>query len=300
MKIKDYPVTTELSAEDALVIESEDEGTKQTSVETVTGHVREEIGLVENTDKIYEHATTYRGGKNLGSSFTNAQKEAISSGTFDDMYIGDYWLYDDVKWRIVDINYPIYYKGNHIVVMPDTTIGKCAMNSSGQYNVDGWINGGYLNSIPRTSGLTLATSKLKALFGNDHLIKYGWYLTNTIWTANLYLQTPIASGSIWNDSLCVELPSVVHIYGCSCLGSSQNAWDQGGVLVNDAGCPQFKLFEKVPKLRPSDMTFWLRDGGPSSSTSKKPNYLIGGDAVSYSQYSEQRGLRPFVLVKGSE
>ena len=37
------------------------------------------------------HNSIYR-GKNLGSSVTQEQWNAIEAGTFDDLYIGDYWV----------------------------------------------------------------------------------------------------------------------------------------------------------------------------------------------------------------
>ena len=44
-------------------------------------------------------------GKCLGETPTDEQYAAIAAGTFDDMFIGDYWLKDGVYYRILDINY---------------------------------------------------------------------------------------------------------------------------------------------------------------------------------------------------
>ena len=49
------------------------------------------------------HRNIFR-GKNLGSAVTEEQKTAIQSGTFDDLFVGDYWEIDGVKWRIVDMD----------------------------------------------------------------------------------------------------------------------------------------------------------------------------------------------------
>ena len=45
-------------------------------------------------------------GKNLGRTLTSAQKAAIRNGTFDGMWLGDYWQYNDnsCKWIIVDFD----------------------------------------------------------------------------------------------------------------------------------------------------------------------------------------------------
>lgn len=45
------------------------------------------------------HNAIYR-GKSLGSTVTTAQYAAIKAGTFDDLYIGDYWT-------IGGVNYPV-------------------------------------------------------------------------------------------------------------------------------------------------------------------------------------------------
>ena len=44
-------------------------------------------------------------GKNLGSEFTSAQLNAIKSGKFDGIGIGDYWTSGSRKWMVVHLNY---------------------------------------------------------------------------------------------------------------------------------------------------------------------------------------------------
>ena len=50
------------------------------------------------------HNSVYRGA-NLGTSVTSAQWAAIQAGTFDDMYIGDYWVIGGVTYRITAFDY---------------------------------------------------------------------------------------------------------------------------------------------------------------------------------------------------
>lgn len=83
------------------------------------------------------HRDVFR-GKHLGNAYTPAQKAAVENGSFDDLYVGDYWEINGVKWRIADMN---YYKGrgpvvfaplpnprddrvsrNHLVVIPDRSL----------------------------------------------------------------------------------------------------------------------------------------------------------------------------------
>ena len=44
-------------------------------------------------------------GKYLGDSYTADQKAAIAAGTFEDLYIGDYWTIDGVNYRIAAFDY---------------------------------------------------------------------------------------------------------------------------------------------------------------------------------------------------
>ena len=68
------------------------------------------------------HNSIYR-GKSLGTSVTEAQYTQIANGTFDDMFIGDYWTIGGTDWVICDFDY--YYRcgetdisKHHVVMMP--------------------------------------------------------------------------------------------------------------------------------------------------------------------------------------
>lgn len=78
------------------------------------------------------HNSIYR-GKWLGISPTQNQYQAIFNGTFDDLYVGDFWSEDPddpskTRWRIAGFNY-YYGTGNtttvltnHAVIIPDTPL----------------------------------------------------------------------------------------------------------------------------------------------------------------------------------
>ena len=52
------------------------------------------------------HNSIFR-GKNLGTSYTAAQSSQVTAGTFDDLFVGDYWVINGVYWRIEDFD-PYY------------------------------------------------------------------------------------------------------------------------------------------------------------------------------------------------
>ena len=90
------------------------------------------------------HNAIYR-GKNLGTAVTTAQYNAIKAGTFDDLYIGDYWVINGVNWRIAAFDY--YYRcgdtdltTHHAVIVPDSSLYNHVMNDT---NI---TEGGYVGS----------------------------------------------------------------------------------------------------------------------------------------------------------
>lgn len=108
------------------------------------------------------HNAIYR-GKNLGTSVTAAQYAAIADGTFKDLFIGDYWVIDGVRWYIAHID---YYKNvrakkiHHLLIVPGGTIGSAQMNSTATT-----ING-YWGSEMRSTNILPALEKIKGIFGN--------------------------------------------------------------------------------------------------------------------------------------
>lgn len=83
---------------------------------------------LEKYDVLSYKRSTVRGA-NLGSTFTAEQRQAIKDGSFDGLYLGDYWVHQGVNWRIVDFDYwlgrqetenpNVRVDKHHIVIMPD-------------------------------------------------------------------------------------------------------------------------------------------------------------------------------------
>ena len=53
--------------------------------------ILDEIGKAQGTQGAATLHNSYYRGKNLGSNITEAQSAAIRAGTFEDLYLGDYW-----------------------------------------------------------------------------------------------------------------------------------------------------------------------------------------------------------------
>ena len=98
-------------------------------------------------------------GKSLGGSLTSAQSAAITGGTFADLFLGDYWTINGVRWRIM--GFDVFWecgdnslRSHHVVVVPDTNLYKCKWNETAN-TTDGGPNG----------GIGYAGSFVRAIFG---------------------------------------------------------------------------------------------------------------------------------------
>lgn len=202
------------------------------------------------------HNAIYR-GKSLGSTVTTAQYAAIKAGTFDDLYIGDYWTIGGVNYRIAAFD---YYLNNgdtnctthHVVIVPDTCLYNAQMHntSSGGYEA-GAANttvGGYVGSDMYKSNLEQAKTTIKSAF-SGHVLKHRIYLTNAVANGR-------ASGGAWCDSE-VDLMCEQMVYGS---GIFSPVSDGSNVPTNyRVEKSQLPLFQHEPSRICNRTTWWLRD-----------------------------------------
>lgn len=241
-------------------------------VEVVNEHLAEfETLLSENA---IMHNNIYR-GKYLGSSVTPEQYQAISSGTFEDLYIGDYWSINGVNYRIAGFDY-YYITGDtvctthHAVIVPDTVLYTHPMNDTNT------TEGGYVNSKMYTEGLAQALSTIKSAF-SGHVLKHRRLLSNA--TSN-----GKASGWAWFDSE-VELMTEIMVYGSVVWGESTIGGSGYNIGVDKSQLPLFKLNPRMINTRQS---YWLRDVVSDSHFAYAGYY---GNAY-YGSASDARGVRP--------
>lgn len=254
-------------------------GVKVITVENLHKGLQTDIDSVRNVlaDGAAAHNCIYR-GKNLGTSVTEEQYAAISSGKFTDLYIGDYWVINGVTYRIAAFDY--YYNcgdtnftKHHVVIVPDTSLYKAQMNTS---NV---TTGGYTGSAMYKSNLAQAKTTIKAAFGSAHVLTKRELLTNAV-NGN----TP--SGWAWFDS-DVELMNEVQAYGSVAWG----AHDGNGYNVA-SGDGQFPLFMFDRTKLHNREDYWLRD--VASATVFSLVYGVGGASYIYASYS--LGVRPAFCI----
>ena len=158
------------------------------------------------------HNAIYR-GKYLGNTVTTAQYAAIKAGTFDDLYIGDYWTIGGVNYRIAAFDYYLNSGDtncttHHVVIVPDTCLYNAQMHNTSS---GGWESGaanttagGYVGSDMYKSNLEQAKTTIKSAF-SGHVLKHRIYLTNAVANGR-------ASGGAWCDSE-VDLMCEQMVYG---------------------------------------------------------------------------------------
>lgn len=230
----------------------------------------------------YAHNSVARGAS-LGSSLTNAQSVAIRDGSFNGLYLLDYWTINSVKWRIVAFDY--YYgtgdtpcQTHHVVVVPDTPIDTAAYNSTDT------TAGGYVGSKLYKTGLDKAKNIITAAFGSGHILTHRNYLHNAVTNG-------IPSGGAWFDST-VELMTEVNVYGTKHWAASEHGEDSG-VNFFTVDKSQYPGFAVAPSLQTTpDQWFWLRDVSSASSFAN----AIGSGYANRLAASGVSGIRPAVRI----
>lgn len=198
------------------------------------------------------HNAIYR-GKYLGDEVTDEQWSAISAGTFENLYIGDYWTIGNMNYRIAAFDY--YYGSgdtncttHHVTIVPDTGFYTGAMNSSGT------ASGAYVGSKMYKEGLANAKTTINDAFGSSHILNHRVLLQNAV-------SSTVATGASWYDST-VELMTERNVVGNSVYGGAANGTTINNVAAIDN--VQFPLFAYRYDLIANRQTYWLRDFVSSS------------------------------------
>lgn len=231
-------------------------------------------------DNAGAHNAIFR-GKNLGTSVTSAQWAAIADGTFSDMYIGDYWVINNITYRIASFDY-YYTKGDssctthHAVIVPDNNLYNYVMNDTDT------TDNGYVGSKMYTTGLNSAKTTIKAAFGEAHILNHRQRLVNAVTDG-------VPSGSAWFDST-IELMTEQNVYGSKIFAPTSDGSSIPSMFTIDYS--QYPLFAFEPSLIANRQTFWLRD---VIATTAFANVYSNGQANS-SAASRSYGVRPSFCI----
>ena len=229
-------------------------------------------------DNAGTHNAVYR-GKNLGSAVTAAQWAAIQAGTFEDLFIGDYWTINGVNWRIAAFDYYLNDQTteHHTVIVPDTDLYEASMNDTNT------TEGAYVSSKMYTSGLNQAKTLVNNAFGEDHILSHYAYLKNA---ATGGYET---GGSGYQ--VTVVLMTEQNLYGGSVFANRMQGTNYAFNYTIDNS--QFPLFAFRHDLISNNQKSWLRDVARTVSFSctwtNNNAYNEGAAAV--------HGVRPSFCIK---
>lgn len=243
-------------------------------------------GLADNFNKLNFpdnagfHNSIYR-GKFLGNQVTPEQYARIADGTFEDMYIGDYWTINGTTYLIAAFNYYLnsgdtQLTKNHITLVPAGRLYDHRMNPSNT------TEGGYVGSEMYETGLDQAKTKIHADFP-------GRVLTHRRLLSNA-TSDGAASATIWVDS-DIELMNEHMVYGSNAAANSAGSPNthRYNVGIEKSQLPLFRLRHDLITIR---ATWWLRDVASATHFASVNTY----GAISATGASLVVGVRPVFSI----
>ena len=276
MKISEYPAATKLVADDIFLLDGTD-GTRTMAAPTLPYALMHLCGP-------QMHRMVYR-GKQIGTSLSAEQRAAIQAGTFEDLWLGDYWFISGVNYRIVDFDY-WYAKGDqsltahHVVVVPDTNLGTAKMNSTST------TTGGYTGSEMYTTNLEPAKTAITNAFG-ENVLTHREYLINEVTSG-------YPSAGAWTDSK-VDLMTEQMVFGSNVFTPASSGTTTPKLYSNSPVqlalfqlCPQF-INAAIPTQR---VGYWLRDVVSAERFARVTDYGPVLDTAASLEY----GIRPVFAV----
>lgn len=280
----------------------------------IKGSLDDDVGthLTAAVDNAANHRNIFR-GKCLGDAI-NEYTSVIRDGTFTDIYVGDYWEIEGVKWRVVDIDY--WYRGcgsgvsatHHVLVMPDTPIiGQVAASENGPATTKGGFVGSTLgghNILSDDSQDTKEAYKTSQVADVDnipseildHFMIIREYLVNAVDETN---------GRPTSGTWCYtafSVPSEIMMYGT-------RIWSYGnsgtiGLISGSYRCTdhlftnsftQLALFRLCPRYICTTSRYWLRD---TVSTTEFALVLDGDGTANKALASSAYNIRPIFAICG--
>lgn len=199
------------------------------------------------------HNAIYR-GKYLGASVTTAQWAAIKAGTFDDLYIGDYWTIGGVDYVIAAFNYYLNCgdtacTANHVTIVPRKNLYNHVMNDT---NV---VTGAYVGSKMYASGLNSAKTTIANAFGSAHILTIRQLFANSV-------SGEYENNGSWYDA-SVFLMNEINIYGGYVFKSFMHGTSWAYMYSIDNS--QYPVFTFDKTMIHTRQDYWLRDVANSGS-----------------------------------
>lgn len=291
-RITDLTEATTLAQTDAIAVDGAS-GTRKLSMTQAFGRLADTFA-----QNAYFHRNVYR-GQNLGRSFTNDQKNAIRSGTFDNLYIGDYWTDGGTDWIITDMDYwygigrnsATLVKTHHVNIIPRLPMGTSVMNTNATNT------GGYIGANIRTKFAAIV-SQVNNFFGGGSLL-------NAPRPFSSQTDSGMATATSWLDVCTCELMSERMVYG-SPVFEIQNGKPAGASNQNSAfawnhttDMTQLALFRLAPRFRMASGDGQVDNGWWLNTLAKWDHFCVCKNGMADCLPANTAlGIRPIMGITG--
>lgn len=232
------------------------------------------------------HKVIWR-GKNIGSRYTPEQQVAVANGTLTDIWLGDYWESNGIKWTIVDFeaaNQTMQdLPATYLTVMPNQSLGRSEMRRPSEAqpmnetHIYYYLEGEYLH-------------RFEEIFGASHILEHIVSFEG-VWVSGSWESMRI--GGPKESTLLkkkIVLPTEIDWYGSRIVTVSPNEqW-----AMQSTSTHQFAAFRMgwTPILA-ADYGIWLH--GQASL-----NYYAcvrKNEGAIMSHQSTKHGVCPYVFVR---
>lgn len=224
--------------------------------------------------------------KNLGTTATSDIYAAIKAGTFDDIFVGDYFMVGDNKIYIGALDWYLNCGDtscteHHALLVPGNNLYTYHMNATNT------TEGGYVGSDMYKNGLTQAKQFFNDAFGAAHILSHRQNLVNAVTNGK-------PTGNDWYDST-VELMNENMVYGGRQFSPIPNGSDPWNTCRNyTIEKSQLPLFRYAPWLICNHNLYWLRDVVSATGFAN-----VHGDGIVNSNVASYvGGVRPVVGLIG--
>ena len=254
-QVNNYPSTSEFNSDDSVLITGATSGLRRMPVSKFQDNVAvkaAELSAIMECPPAISHRMIYR-GKNLGTSFTMEQSQAVQNGTFTDMYVGDYWVINGKMRRIGDIDY--FFNcgdnvdlGHHLLMVDD------GANLAGDGSTTHFMNdtdttaGGFKGSkMWNTTIPNQILPDITIAFGN-HLLKHREFISNAVTDG-------VPTGGEWINTIYNIFNEAMY------YGTVVNGANNAGAGLYNVGCSknQIALFKLDQFSMNRKTNIWLRD-----------------------------------------
>ena len=220
------------------------------------------------------HNSMYRGAS-LGTS-ASQYMPGIRNGTFSNLYIGDYWTYAGVNWRIAAFN---YFKGfgqspvdqNHVVVIPDKGL------YAGQIHGSTPFKGSYIDYDVNRNGLTQALRMAQSAFGSANVIRCWTRVSKAI------NDNGTTTEYTWYNAYAMLLDEGM-VFGRGLMGA--------GPWGNGLNLGQLPLFFFNHSMITTGQQYWLRDRAHANTAV----YINTNGEVSTAPLTYGFQIRPYFII----